>query len=246
MNKKILLIDDDNVTVNMVSAHLEAQGYDVITAYNGKEGLSKLSEDLSAIILDVVMPEMDGYEVYKFIKNEPKYSHIPIAICSSRVSMRDTFEALGVDVFIGKPIDLDGLTGTINSLMKKSILLMIKEGKLKAKIENLFPGKFKIDEVTCLRDAMVKLAQNRYAMTMVYVTTVEDDSKEFIARLRSATKNKKMTILMYSDNLAKGMESLNTATITTEKNKWFKAKADDYFDARISEGNFSDLFKPML
>lgn len=245
MNKKILLVDDDAVMIKMVANHLESLDYDVITASDGKDGLAKLKDDINVIILDVVMPEMDGYEVYKAIKSEPKYSHIPIAICSSRVSMRDTFEALGADAFISKPIDMDKLTGTVSALTKKNILLMIKDGKLKAKIENLFPSRFNIDEVTCLKDAMVKLAQVRYSLMMVYVTTVEDDPKEFIERLRSATKNKKMTIMMYSDNMAKGMESLNTATITTEKNKWFKAKADDYFDARISEGNFSDIFKPL-
>ncbi|HIE08638.1 MAG TPA: response regulator, partial [Armatimonadetes bacterium] len=79
MGKKILVVDDEKHIVRLVQVNLERAGYEVITAYDGDEALKKVKEERpDLIVLDVMMPKMDGFEVMKHLKADPTTRDIPV------------------------------------------------------------------------------------------------------------------------------------------------------------------------
>ena len=120
---KILVIDDEVQLVEMVQMRLEASGYDVITASNGQVGLEKAkSENPDLILCDVMMPKMDGYKVCGLLKNDARYSKIPLILFTARAQQDDheVGEEVGADAYITKPFEPPVLLAKIEELLKKS------------------------------------------------------------------------------------------------------------------------------
>lgn len=85
MAKKILIIDDNSLTREINGSVLAQSGYEVITASGGSEGLKKLAEEkIDLIVLDLIMPEMDGFEVLKICKDDLSLQNIPIVVLTGR------------------------------------------------------------------------------------------------------------------------------------------------------------------
>ncbi len=120
---KILLVDDEIQLLSMVQMRLEANGYDIITANDGEEGLEKAkSENPDLIMLDVMMPKMDGYKVCGLLKNDSRYSRIPIILFTARAQQDDTEvgEEVGADAYITKPFEPAVLLEKIEELLKNA------------------------------------------------------------------------------------------------------------------------------
>ncbi len=108
----ILVVDDDPNSLDIVRTYLEARGYKVATALDGKEALSRLEEVQPAIVLlDVMMPGMDGWEVARVIKNHPLFSSVRVVMLTARSDFADKHEGLraGADDYLVKPIRLEEL-----------------------------------------------------------------------------------------------------------------------------------------
>ena len=119
---KILLIDDESQLIEMVKMRLEANGYEVITAADGQEGLEMAkSENPDLIMCDVMMPKMDGYKVCGLLKNDARYSKIPIILFTARAQAEDTEmgKEVGADAYITKPFEPPVLLAKIDELLKK-------------------------------------------------------------------------------------------------------------------------------
>jgi len=119
---KILIVDDENTFITIAQVRLEASGYEVITAKDGEEGLEKAkSEKPDLIILDVMMPGKDGYQVCRLLKKDAKYEKIPIILFTDKA--KDKFEVVGskvgANVTIRKPFELSNLLAMIEELLKK-------------------------------------------------------------------------------------------------------------------------------
>jgi len=119
---KILIIDDEADLVNMLKMRLEAAGYDVISAGDGQEGLGiirKSKPDL--VVLDLMLPGMDGYKVCGLLKNDKRYSEIPVIIFSARAQQSDMKmgEEVGADAYITKPFEPKALLDKIEELIKR-------------------------------------------------------------------------------------------------------------------------------
>ena len=123
MNKaRILLVDDEEDMVYAVKMQLEACGFEVLTAADGQEGLTKARrENPDLIILDVMLPKLYGYNVCRMLKFDSKYKHIPIILFTSRVQKEDQKIGLevGADAYICKPFDSQALLDKIKELLKK-------------------------------------------------------------------------------------------------------------------------------
>jgi len=106
---KILVIDDLPENVFLLQDRLEHEGYEVITAYDGKTGIDKaLNEIPDLILLDVMMPEIDGYTVYTKMCENEKTRNIPVVVLSAKGHVKDLFSmATNVVGFIEKPFDPD-------------------------------------------------------------------------------------------------------------------------------------------
>jgi len=117
---KILVIDDETQLVEMVQMRLEAAGYNVITANDGQDGLEKAkSENPDLIMCDVMMPKMDGYKVCGLLKNDSRYSKIPIILFTARAQQddQDVGDEVGADAYITKPFEPPVLLAKIEELL---------------------------------------------------------------------------------------------------------------------------------
>lgn len=117
---KILVVDDEPQNVELLDAYL-ALDYDVIEAYNGEEALLKIKDTLpDVILLDVMMPRMNGYEVCKILKNDPKTHFIPVILITALSDVSDRIQGIeaGADEFLTKPINKLELTTRVKSLLR--------------------------------------------------------------------------------------------------------------------------------
>ena len=121
--KKILVVDDLPENVFMLQDRLEHEGYEVLTAYDGKTGLHNAREFLpDLILLDVMMPEMSGIEVCKVLAGEPETSYIPIILVTAKAGAEDIKEGLeaGAYDYIKKPFNRIELLARVHSALKLS------------------------------------------------------------------------------------------------------------------------------
>ncbi len=115
--KTILVIDDEVILAEMLQALLEDEGYRVITAGNGREGLERLAEQPPDLILcDVMMPLLDGRELCREVQAHPNYGAVPIILMSA-ASAAAELDDCQYAAFLSKPFDLDDLLNTINNLL---------------------------------------------------------------------------------------------------------------------------------
>ncbi|HLC05704.1 MAG TPA: response regulator [Anaerolineales bacterium] len=123
MAEKILIIDDDIDTLKLVGLMLERQGYQIAVASNGTVGISKAeTEQPGLILLDVMMPDLDGYEVTRRLRSDPSVSHIPIIMFTAKTMVDDKvagFEA-GVDDYLTKPTHPAELTAHVKAVLARS------------------------------------------------------------------------------------------------------------------------------
>jgi DNA-binding response OmpR family regulator len=106
MGKKILLVDDEEDILDFLELILEEQGYSVIKANSGREALAAEKKHRPELImLDIMMPEMDGWEVLKLLKADEEVTHIPVAMLTARTEMKDKIQGLqeGAIDYICKP-----------------------------------------------------------------------------------------------------------------------------------------------
>ncbi len=105
---KILVCDDERHIVRLIQVNLERQGWNVVTAYDGKEGLEKVaSEKPDLLVLDVMMPYMDGFEVLKSIRKDPSTEKLPVIMLTAKAQDKDVFEGYhyGADMYLTKPFN---------------------------------------------------------------------------------------------------------------------------------------------
>lgn len=120
---KIIVVDDELDILDFVQLSLEADGFEVITASSGKEALAKIKQESpDLILLDLMMPQMDGYEVMKMLKADKQTRNIPVIMLTALAQADDKVKGLrtGADDYITKPFDLRELTLRVNAVLKRT------------------------------------------------------------------------------------------------------------------------------
>jgi two-component system alkaline phosphatase synthesis response regulator PhoP len=123
--KRILIVDDDQDIVNMLSLHLKSEGYQIEVAYDGLEALDKISENRpDLVILDLMMPRVDGSVVCLSVKHTSTTRHIKIIILTAKIQTKDKIEdlcRLEADLYMTKPFELDELSQNIRELLEMPV-----------------------------------------------------------------------------------------------------------------------------
>ncbi len=117
-DKSILVVDDEDDTIELARMVLEFEGYQVFSASNGQDAIDFLKENEvkpDLILLDVLMPKMDGLEVCKWVKKQSYLRSIPILLFTAKVGKKDRIagEEAGADAYINKPFSADDLLSLI-------------------------------------------------------------------------------------------------------------------------------------
>lgn len=118
---KILLVDDEKDIIEFIQYNLEQDDFRVITASNGKDAIEKMKEKPDLVVLDVMMPNLDGYEVCKKIRSKKVYKDIPILFLTAKSSEQDEVHGLniGADDYIAKPVSIKKLIARIKSNIRR-------------------------------------------------------------------------------------------------------------------------------
>jgi|DewCreStandDraft_2_1066082.scaffolds.fasta_scaffold02013_8 CheY-like chemotaxis protein len=123
MAEKILIVDDEPDVARLIGLVLERNGLEVVTATSGPEAIAKAAAVLPALILlDIMMPGMDGYEVCRRLRADPQLSHIPIIFLTAKNEVADRiagFEA-GADEYVSKPVHLGELSARVNGILNRT------------------------------------------------------------------------------------------------------------------------------
>ncbi|HEY8189324.1 MAG TPA: response regulator, partial [Micavibrio sp.] len=121
MSARVLVVDDILPNVKLLEAKLSSEYYDVLTATSGEEALLKVQNDSPDIVLlDVMMPGMDGFEVCRRIKANPLVAHIPVVMVTALTDSSDKVRGLqaGADDFLSKPVNDTALMARVRSLVR--------------------------------------------------------------------------------------------------------------------------------
>ena len=118
--KKILVVDDEQDIVETLKFVIEAKGYICLCAYDGEEGLMLAKEEMpDLIILDVMMPKINGFKISRLLKYDNKYKDIPILMVTARSQDEDKLigEETGADEYITKPFEIDDVMQRIDKYL---------------------------------------------------------------------------------------------------------------------------------
>ena len=121
--KKILIVDDEQDIVESVKFMLETNDYTCYCAYNGEDGLRLAKEIMpDLMILDVMMPKLNGYKISRLLKFDNKYKNIPILMVTARSQEEDKLigEETGANEYITKPFEMDELVSKVNKYLKEN------------------------------------------------------------------------------------------------------------------------------
>lgn len=121
MPKTILIVDDEKDIVDLLRYNLEKEGYRVIAAHNGTEGLKRAQDRPDLILLDIMMPGMNGLEVVKRLKKDPATEAIPVLFLTAKKSEVDEIVGLelGADDYILKPISIGKIVARIHAVLRR-------------------------------------------------------------------------------------------------------------------------------
>ncbi len=123
MNNKILVVDDDRAINELIKVNLELVGYTVVQAYDGIEGFAVAKQELpSLIILDVMMPDVDGYTVAQRVRLNPELKNTPILMLTALSQLNDKVKGfdIGVDDYLVKPFEMEELKVRVRALLKRT------------------------------------------------------------------------------------------------------------------------------
>jgi len=118
--KSILLVDDEPDLVQLVTLRLQGVGYQVRPAYDGQEALEQVKKEIpDLIILDLMLPKMDGYKVCRLLKFDERYKKIPVLIFTARAQEEDIRLAMecGADAYLTKPFEAKALLSRLEELL---------------------------------------------------------------------------------------------------------------------------------
>jgi CheY-like chemotaxis protein len=118
---KILVVEDEEDILNLIKIILDMEGHSTILTKDGEEGIKALedNDDISLIILDIKMPNMNGWEFLEIIKNNDKWKDIPVIVLTAYTQVNDIEKAkeMGVESYIAKPFSREELIREINHLL---------------------------------------------------------------------------------------------------------------------------------
>jgi CheY-like chemotaxis protein len=195
------VVDDDNATRELIARGLEKEGFAVLTAASGEEGLRIAREKRPDVIsLDVVMPGMDGWTALGLLKNEPGTASIPVVMVSM-VEDRDIGMALGAAEYLQKPVDRDKLVATLRRFRgpreRRPVLVVEDDEATRAVIKRALENDgWLVAEARNGREALESLQRAVPDLVVLDLVMPEMDGFEFVSRLRRTEAGRRVPVVV--------------------------------------------------
>jgi len=122
MKSTVMIVEDEPGIARMIQVLLEARGFSTVVCHTGEEALRRMAEHpIDLVLLDVMMPGMDGYEVCRRLRADPQWRHVPVVMLTAKDTTRDMVLGLeiGADDYITKPFNLEYLLFSIKRVLEK-------------------------------------------------------------------------------------------------------------------------------
>jgi len=196
----ILVVDDDQTVREVIERHLTREGFAVVTASGGQQGL-RLARELhpAAITLDVMMPDIDGWTVLAAIKGDPELADIPVVLLSI-VDEKNRGYSLGATDYMVKPIDRAQLSGVLRNICGgagRQVLLVDDDDMVRRGIrQTLEQDGWHVSEAENGRLALARLAETRPDIIMLDLVMPEMDGFEFLVEMRSHAEWRDIPVLV--------------------------------------------------
>lgn len=194
----ILLVDDDSMLVSSISTYLSSQGFNIKSANNGNTALEKLSDKPDLIILDIVMPRINGYEFIKLMQKKKNYKDIPFIFLTAKGMTKDRIIGydLGCNGYLVKPFDPEELVAMIKNILNHHINAMNDQiSKKKYSISEAQQAKeykFTLIEKKVLTLVMRGLTNKEISDSLCFTTR---NVEKYVSRLLAKTDTKNRTQL---------------------------------------------------
>lgn len=123
MSQRILVVDDDRQIVRLIRSYLEQNGFDTLVAYDGDEALHLIrAEKPDLVVLDLMLPEIDGWEITRIVRSDPSISATPIIMLTARVEDTDRIVGLemGADDYIPKPFNPREVVARVRAVLRRA------------------------------------------------------------------------------------------------------------------------------
>ncbi len=196
MTAKILVVDDILPNVRLLEARLTAEYFDVTTAMNGAEALAVCAQDdCDLILLDVMMPGMDGFEVCRRLKKNPATTHLPIVMVTALDQPSDRVKGLeaGADDFLTKPIDEIALIARVRSLTRLKVVLDDLRNRASTAVALGMPDPFTAalaedglgGRILLVDDRSASAAQLAFMLRDKYIVEIEPNPNDVAAKVAS-------------------------------------------------------------
>jgi len=170
MKKIVLLVDDDADIVEFLQYNLEKEGFKVVSANNGNEALSKLNKNIDLILLDIMMPDMNGFDVLKKIRQSDYYKDIPVIFLTAKSSETDEIKGLnlGAHDFIAKPISPQKLIARVKTNIRKP-----QNSKNDSQLNEIIAGPINIDKdkhIVKIDNKILTLPKKEFSLLYYFIT----------------------------------------------------------------------------
>lgn len=166
----VLIVDDEEHILELLKYNIENNGYNVVQAETGEEGLDKLSKyHIDIIVLDLMLPGIDGLEVLRRIRNSERYNKIPIIMLTAKNEEIDTVLGLemGADDYIGKPFGIHELLARIKAVLRRNVKINVDISKEPKSNDNLLIDELSINKSSHevkVRDKSVDLTLKEFEL----------------------------------------------------------------------------------
>ena len=238
--KKILVIDDEPNTIRMIQARLEASGYEVIAAFDGRQGLLyAYNERPDLIILDIMMPAAGGYAVYKKLKTSPRTRSIPVIFLTAKDTPEDVAKAykLGAEYYLKKPYKPEVFLQTVKKALEPSLqpqrprglqkrILVIDTQPEIAEFVQLSQMGYEITIVSSIKEASDEAEKERPDLILLDGTIAKANNYDGFYQLKLEFASTKIPII------------ISTTKVDLEE---FQKKLDGFNSYCLKPFNYTDL-----
>lgn len=257
MPKRILIADDEPTVVALAKQKLENEGYYVEVARNGKEAWEIiLSVHLDLIVTDVIMPKMDGVDLYKEIKKNPLTANIPIVIITDNRIFKESFQTLGVEHFLPKPLDGEKLLHKVEYIFtcaeldrkNKQVLVLGSEAIVNEEMSKIMQSHgmvvgTSIDPIEFISNSLI-LAPRIVLVDILMKGDIQ--SAEIIKALSLFSRLRDMKIVVFTQFSPEDIGSMDgIEQLRVSKNMCMEAGAVQYV-GRFTPATFWDMVSEYL
>ncbi len=237
MDKKILIIEDEEIIAQMIQDNMEARGYKVVVAYNGIEGLRKAeaySPDL--IALDIMMSGLDGINVLRRLKKNKKTKDIPVIILSIAESYREKGLEMGAAAFVKKPFDFSALDEKIRSFSDEKKVMVVDDNKdtLKLIKTRLNTMGYEVVCVTDEKSLFDRLGDEKPDVILMDIVLPGKDGLEIIRKLKGSREYSGIPIIAFSGYVSDEVFESEIAGV------------DEYISGKFNEDTLAELVRKYI